>query len=42
MTMFGSQWLDNPSRGYDIDQSIRFNDGDSPYLTRTPGSGARS
>jgi hypothetical protein len=38
--MFGSQWLDNPSRGYDIDQSIRFNDGDSPYLTRTPGSGA--
>ena len=38
MTMFGSQWLDNPSRGYDIDQSIRFNDGDSPYLTRTPGS----
>jgi len=40
MTMFGSQWLDNPSRGYDIDQSIRFNDGDSPYLTRTPGSGA--
>ena len=24
--------------GYEIDQSIRFNDGDSAYLTRTPGS----
>jgi len=26
------------STGYDIDQSIRFNSGDSAYLTRTPGS----
>ena len=24
--------------GYTIDQSLRFNPGDSPYLTRTPGS----
>ena len=24
--------------GYDIDQSLRFNDGDSAYLSRTPGS----
>jgi len=40
MTMFGSQWLDNPSRGYEIDQSIRFNDDDTPYLQRTPGSGS--
>ena len=38
MTMFGSQWLDNPSRGYEISQSIRFNAADSAYLTRTPGS----
>jgi hypothetical protein len=26
------------STGYEIDQSIRFNDDDSAYLTRTPGS----
>ena len=38
MTMFGSQWLDEPSRGYDIDQSVRFNDNDSAYLERTPSS----
>jgi hypothetical protein len=25
--------------GYTIDNSLRFNDGDSPSLTRTPGSG---
>jgi hypothetical protein len=36
--MFGSQWLDNPSRGYEISQSIRFNDDDSAHLSRTPGS----
>ena len=24
--------------GYDIDQSLRFNDGDTPYLSRTPSS----
>mgnify|MGYP003143153511 CR=1 FL=1 len=40
MTMFGSQWLANAGSTYEIDQSIRFNDDDSPYLTRTPGSGA--
>ena len=40
MTMFGSQWLGNAGSTYEIDQSIRFNDNDSPYLTRTPGSGA--
>ncbi len=38
MTMFASQWLANPSTGYTIDQSIRFNNDDSPYLTRTPSS----
>ena len=38
MTMFGSQWLGNAGATYEIEQSIRFNDGDSPYLTRTPGS----
>ena len=38
MTMFGSQWLDEPSRGYDIDQSVRFNDDDAPYMHRTPSA----
>ena len=39
MTMFGSQWLANAGgASYEIDQSIRFNDNDSAYLTRTPGS----
>jgi hypothetical protein len=37
MTMFASQWLANPG-GYTIDQSIRFNDDDSAYLSRTPSS----
>ena len=40
MTMFGSQWLDNPSRGYEIEQSIRFNAAEPAYLQRTPGSGS--
>jgi len=38
--MFGSQWLANAGSTYEIDQSIRFNAGDSPYLTLTPGSAA--
>jgi hypothetical protein len=38
MTMFGSQWLANPDTGYEISQSIRFNDNDSAYLNRTFGS----
>jgi len=39
MTMFGSQWLANAGAdAYEIEQSIRFNDDDSAYLTRTPGS----
>ena len=38
MTMFASQWLANPDTGYEIDQSIRFNDNDSAYLSRTPSS----
>jgi len=38
MTMFASQWLANAGSGYEIDQSIRFNDDDAAYLTRTPGS----
>jgi len=40
MTMFGSQWLANAGSTYEIDQSIRFNDDDTPYLQRTPGSGS--
>lgn len=39
---FGSsQWMYNASSGfysYKINQSLRFNDGDSPYLTRDPSS----
>ena len=38
MTMFGSQWFAAPDTTYTIDQSIRFNDGDSPYLSRTVGT----
>ena len=38
MTMFGSQWLANAGSTYEIDQSIRFNDNDSAYLSRTPSS----
>jgi hypothetical protein len=33
-----SQWFANPGVDYEIDQSCRFNDNDSPYLYRTPGS----
>lgn len=33
-----SQWFANPGVAYEIDQSCRFNDNDSPYLNRTPGS----
>ena len=35
------KWLANPSTGFyghTIDQSLRFDDGDSAYLSRTPGS----
>jgi len=38
MTMFGSQWLANAGSGYEIDQSIRFNDDDSAHLSRTLGT----
>ena len=38
MALSNSQWLANPDTGYEIDQSIRFNDDDSAYLSRTPGS----
>mgnify|MGYP003633463399 CR=1 FL=1 len=38
MTMFGSQWLANAGASYEIEQSIRFNDNDTAYLTRTPVS----
>ena len=38
MALSNSQWLANPDTGYEIDQSIRFNDNDSAYLNRTPGS----
>ena len=29
----------NESKGYEISNSLRFNDADSPHLTRTPSSG---
>jgi len=38
MTMFGSQWFAAPDTTYTINQSARFNNGDSAYLNRTPGS----
>ena len=38
MTMFGSQWFAAPDTTYEIDQSIRFNDGDSAHLSRTLGT----
>ena len=38
MVLSNSQWLANADTGYKINQSIRFNDDDSAYLTRTPGS----
>ena len=38
MTMFGSQWLANPDTGYTIDQSIRFNNDDSPTMSRSFGT----
>ena len=34
MTMFGSQWLANAGSGYEISQSIRFNDDDSAHMAR--------
>ena len=38
MAILSNTALANPSRGYDIEQSLRFNDGDTPYLSWTPGS----
>ena len=38
MTMFASQWLANPDTGYTIDQSIRFNSGDSATMSRSFGT----
>ena len=38
MAILSNTALANPSRGYDIEQSLRFNDGDTPYLSRTPSS----
>ena len=38
MTMFGSQWLANAGATHEIEQSVRFNDGDTSYMDRTPGS----
>ena len=36
---FGSsQWMYNSGSGYEIEQSLRFNTGDSPSLSRTPAS----
>ena len=41
MSLTGNNILGGASgqtTGYDIDQSLRFEDGDTPYLSRTPGS----
>jgi len=41
MALSNSQWLANPDTGYEIDQSIRFNDNDSAFLARTPSASNR-
>lgn len=38
MPVFGSQWFAATDTAYTINKSIRFNDDDSAYLTRTPSS----
>ena len=38
MTMFGSQWLANPSSTYKLDNSCVFDSASSAYMNRTPGS----
>jgi len=38
MVLSNAQWFANPGEAYTIDQSCRFNDDDSAYLYRTPGS----
>ena len=38
MAILSNTALANPSRGYDIEQSLLFDDDDSAYLSRTPGS----
>ena len=36
---FGSsQWMYNAGSDYELEQSLRFNDGDSAYMHKTPGS----
>ena len=44
MTMFGSQWFANAggSTAYEVDNSIKFNDDDTEYLTLTPSGSATS
>ena len=37
MAIGSSQWMYN-SGDYEIEQSLRFNDDDSAYLSRTPAS----
>ena len=38
MAILSNTALANPSRGYDIEQSLRFEDGGPAYLSRTPSS----
>ena len=38
MALSNAQWFANPGVTYEIDQSCRYNDDDSPYLTRTFGT----
>jgi len=38
MAIFPGSAIPSAAADYDIDNSLRFDDGDSPYLSRTPGS----
>ena len=38
MTLLQSGITKSLAVAYDIDNSLRFEDGDTPYLSRTPGS----
>ncbi len=38
MPIGSPQWMYKSGEAYTIDQSLKFNDDDSPYLSRTPAS----
>ena len=38
MSLINSTAIPSGATGYDLDQSLRFNNDDSAYLTRTPAS----